>query len=134
MILPTQRHLFDLPDDVTWINCAYMSPQLHAVSEVGKESVIRKSRPWLLKPEDFFTDSEALRKLFARLVDAEVSRIIRESHQQAMELLRKHRRQLDALVEALLARETLDEKEILEVTGLPPAPALENARVAAAAR
>ena len=34
--------------------------------------------------------------------------------------------QLDALAEALLARETLDEQEILEVTGLPPAPALET--------
>ena len=71
MILPTQRHLFDLPDDVTWINCAYMSPQLHEVSEVGKEAVMRKSRPWWVRPEDFFNDSEALRKLFARLVDAD---------------------------------------------------------------
>ena len=35
-------------------------------------------------------------------------------------------RQLDALAEALLARETLSEQEILEVTGLPPAPALGN--------
>jgi cell division protease FtsH len=70
----------------------------------------------------------------ARLVDAEVHRIIDESHEQAKSLLRKHRSQLDALVAALLARETLDEKEILEATGLPPAPALENARVAAATR
>jgi hypothetical protein len=30
------------------------------------------------------------------------------------------------LVEALLARETLNEQEILEVTGLPRAPALET--------
>ena len=37
-----------------------------------------------------------------------------------------HRKQLDALAEALLARETLDEQEILEVTGLPPAPPLEQ--------
>jgi cell division protease FtsH len=70
----------------------------------------------------------------ARRVDAEVQRIIDESHEQAKRLLQEHRKQLDALVEALLARETLDEREILEVTGLPPAPALENARVAAAAR
>jgi len=35
-----------------------------------------------------------------------------------------HRGALDALAEALLARETLDEQEILAVTGLPPAPAL----------
>ncbi|HET9445845.1 MAG TPA: ATP-dependent metalloprotease, partial [Steroidobacteraceae bacterium] len=68
----------------------------------------------------------------ARTIDAEVARIINESHEQAKTLLRKHRRQLDALVSALLARETLDEQQILEVTGLPPAPALESGRVAAA--
>lgn len=68
----------------------------------------------------------------ARLIDAEVQRIINESYEQAKTLLRKHRKQLDALVAALLERETLDEKEILEVTGLPPAPALESGRVAAA--
>jgi cell division protease FtsH len=69
----------------------------------------------------------------ARVIDTEVLRIIDESHDQAKSLLGKHRKQLDALVEALLARETLDEKEILEATGLPPAPALESGRVAAAA-
>jgi len=68
----------------------------------------------------------------ARLVDAEVRRIIRESHDQAKELLHAHRGQLDALVEALMERETLNEQEILQVTGLPPAPALESGRVAAA--
>ena len=60
----------------------------------------------------------------ARVIDAEVHRIIDECHQQALRLLRLHRAALDAWVEALLARETLDEKEILEVTQLPPAPAL----------
>jgi endonuclease/exonuclease/phosphatase family metal-dependent hydrolase len=36
------------------------------------------------------------------------------------------RKQLDALAEALLARESLNEQEILGVTGLPPAPALDT--------
>ena len=62
----------------------------------------------------------------ARLIDAEVQRIIQESHEEAKRLLMRHRRALDALVQALLARETLGEHEILEVTGLPPAPELEN--------
>jgi cell division protease FtsH len=62
----------------------------------------------------------------ARLIDAEVHRILRESHEQAKRLLTEHRRALDALVRALLERETLGEHEILEVTGLPPAPELEN--------
>ena len=62
----------------------------------------------------------------AEAIDAEVLRIIGESHEEARRLLRAHRKQLDALADALLARETLDEQEILEVTGLPPAPALGN--------
>jgi cell division protease FtsH len=69
----------------------------------------------------------------ARRIDAEVFRIIHESHEQAKALLAAHRKQLDALVAALLSRETLDEREVLEVTGLPAAPLLESQRVSAAA-
>ena len=68
-----------------------------------------------------------------RRIDAEVMRIIHDSHEQAKTLLRAHRSQLDALVTALLAQETLDEQEILAVTGLPAAPRLESSRVAAVA-
>jgi cell division protease FtsH len=62
----------------------------------------------------------------AEAIDAEVLKIIGESHEEARRLLIAHRKQLDALAEALLSRETLDEQEILEVTGLPPAPALKT--------
>lgn len=65
----------------------------------------------------------------ARIVDAEVLKIINESHEQAKTLLRAHRKQLDALVAALLSRETLDEQEILDVTNLSPAPTLDSRRV-----
>ena len=57
-------------------------------------------------------------------IDAEVQRIIGDSYEEAMRLLRAHRDALDALVAALLERETLDEHEILEVTGLARAAAL----------
>jgi cell division protease FtsH len=62
----------------------------------------------------------------ARIVDSEVLRIIGECHDEARRFLSEHRKELDALARALLERETLDEEEILEVTGLPPAPPLEN--------
>jgi cell division protease FtsH len=65
----------------------------------------------------------------ARAIDEEVSRIIDESHEEARRLLTKYRGELEALARALLERETLDEKEILKVTGLPPAPPLTNTRV-----
>jgi cell division protease FtsH len=62
----------------------------------------------------------------AEAIDAEVRKILGESHEEAKRLLTTHRKQLDALAEALVARETLNEKEILEVTGLPPAPPLQT--------
>jgi cell division protease FtsH len=61
----------------------------------------------------------------ARLIDAEVQRIINECHDEARRLLTAHRPALDALVQALLERETLNEDEVLEVTGLPRAPELD---------
>ncbi|MEX0706661.1 MAG: aminotransferase class V-fold PLP-dependent enzyme [Woeseia sp.] len=68
MILPSQRHLFDIPDDICYLNCAYMSPQMHAVRDAGLQAVSAKSRPWQITPHDFFADSETSRELFARLV------------------------------------------------------------------
>jgi cell division protease FtsH len=65
----------------------------------------------------------------ARAIDLEVLRIISDSHDEAKRLLISHRRELDSLAEALLEKETLDEREILEVTGLPPAPAIESPKI-----
>jgi cell division protease FtsH len=65
----------------------------------------------------------------ARIVDSEVLRIIGECHDEARRLLTEYRKELDALARALLEQETLDEEEILEVSGLPPAPRLENRKV-----
>jgi cell division protease FtsH len=69
----------------------------------------------------------------AATIDAEVRRIIDECHAEAQRLLGAYRTQLDHLAEALVDRETLDEQEILKVTGLPPAPALAETTPAAAA-
>jgi cell division protease FtsH len=53
-------------------------------------------------------------------------KIIAECHDEAIRRRCEHRAGLDAMANALLARETLDEKEVLAVTGLPPAPPLET--------
>ncbi len=73
-----------------------------------------------------FTGQRPFSEQTAEAIDAEVLKIIGESHDEAKRLLTTHRKPLDALAEALLSRETLNEHEILEVTGLPPAPALDN--------
>ena len=76
---------------------------------------------------DGFPGEKPFSEETAKAIDAEVLKIIGESHDEAKRLLIAHRKQLDALAEALLSRETLNEVEILEVTGLPPAPALQTA-------
>ncbi len=73
-----------------------------------------------------FSGARPFSEQTAEAIDSEVRKIIGESHDEAKRLLIVHRKQLDALADALLSRETLNEQEILEVTGLPPAPALET--------
>jgi cell division protease FtsH len=100
------------------------------MSKLGMVQLAPRQNPWL--GTGGFGGEKPFSEETARIIDAEILRIISECHAQAQSLLRTHRAQLDALVKALLARETLDEQEILEVTGLPPAPALESDRVAVA--
>lgn len=69
-IIPCQRHLFTIPDEIAYLNCAYLSPQLKRVSEAGRNAILRKESPWRVTPADFFTDAETLRSLFAKLVRA----------------------------------------------------------------
>ena len=68
MNLGDQRDLFEVPEGIAYLNCAYMSPQLRSAREVGEAAVARKSRPWEITPQDFFEGSEEIRALFARLV------------------------------------------------------------------
>jgi len=53
-----------------------------------------------------------------RLVDEEVRRIVDDAHAAVTDLLTKHRANLDALVAALLERETLDEADAYAAAGL----------------
>jgi cell division protease FtsH len=52
------------------------------------------------------------------LFDAEVRAIVDQGYERALELLGGHREQLDALVAALLERETLDEAEAYRIAGI----------------
>jgi cell division protease FtsH len=90
---------------------------------LGMVQLAPRQNPYLAGPDDYggFTRYSGARPFSedtARAIDAEVQRIIGESHEEARRLLTKHRTELDALAQALLARETLDEQEILHVTGL----------------
>lgn len=70
-MLGSQRTLFDIPDDVTYLNCASMSPQLRAVTAAGERAVRARSSPWNLKAADWFTGADTLRSLVARIMNAD---------------------------------------------------------------
>ncbi|MGD9182964.1 MAG: aminotransferase class V-fold PLP-dependent enzyme [Desulfobacterales bacterium] len=69
-MIPDQKHLFNIPEDITYLNCAYLSPQLRSVTAAGHKSVSGKENPWLLTPPDFFALTEQTRSLFAELIEA----------------------------------------------------------------
>lgn len=68
-MLPCQRHLFDIPDDIAYLNCAYLSPLMKPVLDVGVAGLHRKAHPWELTPDNFFTESDAFRAAAAQLLD-----------------------------------------------------------------
>jgi ATP-dependent Zn protease len=53
------------------------------------------------------------------LVETEARRILDQGYDQALETLRANRQRLDALVEALLATETLDAADAYRAAGVP---------------
>ncbi len=101
--------------------------------ELGLVELAPRGNPYLSGAASYAAE-KAISDVTARLVDTEIQRIIDECYARAKGLLARHRNELDALVATLLDHETLDEKQILAVTGLPPAPALETKRVPAADR
>jgi selenocysteine lyase/cysteine desulfurase len=68
-MLPCQRHLFDIPDDVAYLNCAYMSPLMKPALEAGTAGLARKAHPWEVTPDKFFTGSDEFRSIAAPLLD-----------------------------------------------------------------
>jgi|GEM_PF-2226499 len=67
-MLSCQRSLFDIPHDVAYLNCAYMSSLMNSVVRAGEEAVRGKSQPWGTTSQDFFTQSEHTRALFGELI------------------------------------------------------------------
>jgi cell division protease FtsH len=80
--------------------------------QVGKVSVL----PVEGDPRMFGVSDDAL-----ATVDAEARRLIDECYADALTLLRDNREKVDALVDALLRHETLDESDAYAAAGIPTA-------------
>ncbi len=71
MIIPNQKALFSIPDDITYLNCANMSPLMTAVEKAGVQAISERRRPWTIGADQWFEPAEELRSLFAGLIGAD---------------------------------------------------------------
>src|SRR5262249_59918456 len=65
-----------------------------------------------------FAAADGFSQRTREILDDEVRRIVDEAHGEVLDLLRSERFRLDALAEALLERETLDEDDAYAVAGV----------------
>jgi selenocysteine lyase/cysteine desulfurase len=72
LVLPSQRGLFSLPDEVVYLNTANMSLLLHSVREAGERALARRAAPWQISAGDWFSDVELLRGRFAELAGVDL--------------------------------------------------------------
>jgi cell division protease FtsH len=106
---------------------------LQQVTEIARRMVLRWGMSKKLGPISFVApQDEGLPPAFqhqpyseatSETIDAEVRRIVEECHGEAERLLAEHRAALEALAQALLQAESLDEHEIRKATGLDATPA-----------
>src|SRR5260370_12677339 len=67
-ITTSPRALFEIPEDVTYLNCANMAPQLRSITEAGLAAVRARATPWMLPTKDWFFPAETLRNLAAQVL------------------------------------------------------------------
>ncbi len=69
MFIQHQKHLFDIPKDVTYLNIAAQSPSSKLVTDAGIKGILQKSQPHTIAGADYFEPVNELRKLFAKVID-----------------------------------------------------------------
>jgi len=70
-MLNHQKHLFNIPKDITYFNIASISPSFKSIEEAGIKAVLQKSHPYLISNSDFFDPVIELKKLFAQLIEVD---------------------------------------------------------------
>jgi selenocysteine lyase/cysteine desulfurase len=66
-MIPSQRHLFNVPSGVAYFNTAYNAPQLTRAKEMLLAGVAAKDHPWRRAAWSFFEDAETIRGLAAAI-------------------------------------------------------------------
>lgn len=68
-ITESKKSDFLIPADISYINCAYMSPLSRETINAGKMAVELKAHPYQISADDFFKTTESIRYEFAKLIN-----------------------------------------------------------------
>lgn len=72
-----QRQKFNLQRKHAYLNCAYMSPLMKQVEKAGIHGIKMKRKPFQISTDDFFGETEVLRKHYSQLIDnSEPNRVV----------------------------------------------------------
>ena len=69
-MLDCKKQLFDLSDEYSFLNCAYLSPQLKSVTAAGQHALVQKAMPYGILPEHFFRHHKGVKSAFADIINA----------------------------------------------------------------
>jgi selenocysteine lyase/cysteine desulfurase len=75
LMLASQRHLFEMPRQICYLNSASYSPLPLRTLEAGRAAVMRKGRPWMIEASFAGTQHERTRAAAARLINAKTDDI-----------------------------------------------------------
>ncbi|MCP3931895.1 MAG: aminotransferase, partial [Bacteroidetes bacterium] len=68
-MISCQKNKFSIPEEVSYLNCAYMGPILKEMDEIGQKMLALKLRPYLIGLSDFFKPVENLKSSFSKLIN-----------------------------------------------------------------
>jgi len=65
-----QKELFDIPEEITYLNAAYIGPLTKKAAEIGRQAVATKLNPWSIAVSDFFALPDMVYGEAAKMIGA----------------------------------------------------------------
>lgn len=70
-----QKYLFNIKENVHYLNCAYKAPLLKSSEEACIKALIKERNPADITTDDFFNDTEEVRGYFAEIINSSPNNI-----------------------------------------------------------
>lgn len=65
-----EREAFEIPEHITYLNCASLTPRLKVVTAAGRAALDHMAKPWEVGSADWFGGMDRLRSTFGGLINA----------------------------------------------------------------